>query len=168
LRKNELPTGRINVYGVHKKADVSLLDKPERTLEELYREHDGDFIDLVLFVLGRLHHINEIDNFEIVVAYSYFTTNLVHKTIAERISIDDGVKGVRYMSKQNVHQNIIRKVIDKILEYVEKYMPQEFQLYFPNAARGKRIETVEEELEIYDLEETPSGILVSGELPEAA
>jgi len=45
--------------------------------------------------------------------------------------IDDG-EVVRYMSKQNVHQNILRKTLDRILKYIKREMPEYFKMYFPN------------------------------------
>jgi len=86
-----------------------------------------------MFALAKMHDEGIVNDFEYIVVYSYFTTDLVHKTIAERITIEDDVGNIRYMSKQNVHQNIMRRNIDKIIEYVKTNMPAEFKTYFPNA-----------------------------------
>lgn len=79
--------------------------------------------------MSKLLDRGKISDFEFLITFSYFTTPLVHKTLSERITIHDR-NGVRYMSKQNVHQHITGKVIGKIVDYAKDKMPNEFAKYF--------------------------------------
>jgi len=88
-------------------------------------------IDTILFIMDTLLVEKTISNFEYFVTYCYFMTQLVHKTIAERVIIDEE-KNIRYMSKQNVHQNITGKVIFQIVKYAKDNLPEEFHMFFKN------------------------------------
>jgi hypothetical protein len=97
-------------------------------LRNQYEESD-DLLDVCIFVLGKLLDQSKINDFEYLITFSYFISDLVHKTIAQRIIIDDG-NNVRYMSKQNVHQHITGKIIKMIVSYAKEFMPVEYKLYF--------------------------------------
>jgi hypothetical protein len=123
--------------GVHLKAAVPNSGTLEEYLRQLRNHYDetDDLLDICIFILGKLLDSEDINDFEYLIAFSYFVTDLVHKTIAQRIIIDDG-NNVRYMSKQNVHQHITGKIVSKIIEYAKINMPAEYRLYFAN--RHKR------------------------------
>ena len=132
MKKKMYPTGQISVYGVHKKARVEDLGVDEEYIQDFQSRCNNDLLNIVLPVLAKLHSTGEVSDFDFIAVYSYLTTNLVHKTLAERITIEDST-GVRYMSKQNVHQNIIRKTIERIIDFIEAHDKNEFRSTFPNA-----------------------------------
>jgi hypothetical protein len=130
LKKNEVPTGRINVIGVSTKEDALPTGRVGKYLEDLAARPYDHTVNIILLALANLHKKKMISDFDFIISLSYFTTDLVYKTIAERIMITD-TDNIRYMSKQNVHQNVVGKVVIAIKEYIKKYMPNEV-VYFKN------------------------------------
>lgn len=88
-------------------------------------------IELIVFAMGILYKRNELNDLEYLVMYCYIMTPLVSQTLAERLVISDN-KSVRYMSKQNVHQNLLRKIITNIMNLIRTEMPKDYERYFPN------------------------------------
>ncbi len=88
-------------------------------------------IELIVFAMGQLYRKNKISDLEYLVMYTYVMTPLVSQSLAERLVISDN-KSVRYMSKQNVHQNLLRKIINNVMEFIKNEMPKEYESYFPN------------------------------------